>query len=70
LRIERRLTDRTLTVREIRRRRELDANLWFRARAGSVLPVRFVADSLLEGAGFEPPVPLGEATVRDRFVSF
>src|SRR3974377_263637 len=29
----------------------------FRARAGSILPVRFVADSLLEGAGFEPSVP-------------
>ena len=27
-------------------------------------------DSPLEGAGFEPPVPLGEATVRDRFASF
>jgi hypothetical protein len=26
-------------------------------------------DSPLEGAGFEPPVPLGEATVRDRFAS-
>jgi hypothetical protein len=31
---------------------------------------RFAGDSPLEGAGFEPPVPLGEATVRDRFASF
>jgi hypothetical protein len=31
---------------------------------------RFAHDSPLEGAGFEPPVPLGEATVRDRFASF
>jgi hypothetical protein len=37
--------------------RELDSNLRFRARAGSILPVRFVADSLLEGDGFEPSVP-------------
>jgi glutamate dehydrogenase/leucine dehydrogenase len=29
----------------------------FWARAGSILPVRFVADSLLEGNGFEPSVP-------------
>jgi DNA helicase-2/ATP-dependent DNA helicase PcrA len=33
--------------------RELDSNLRFRARAGSILPVRFVADSLLERTGFE-----------------
>ena len=38
--------------------RELDSNLRFRARAGSILPVRFVADSLLEGTGFEPSVRL------------
>jgi hypothetical protein len=31
---------------------------------------RGFADSPVEGAGFEPPVPLGEATVRDRFASF
>src|SRR6516162_2738637 len=37
--------------------RELDSNLRFRARAGTILPVRFVADSLLEGDGFEPSVP-------------
>ena len=37
--------------------RELDSNLRFRARAGSILPVRFVADSLLEGDGFELLVP-------------
>jgi hypothetical protein len=42
----------------ILRWRELDSNPRFRARAGSILPVRFVADSLLEGAGFEPSVPL------------
>src|SRR6516225_10582369 len=44
-------------LRETRRWRELDSNLRFRARAGSILPVRFVADSLLEQAGFEPSVP-------------
>ena len=38
--------------------RELDSNLRFRARAGWILPVRFAADSLLEGGGFEPSVPL------------
>jgi hypothetical protein len=37
--------------------RELDSNLRFRARAGSILSVRFVADPLLEGDGFEPSVP-------------
>jgi hypothetical protein len=37
--------------------RDLDSNLRFRARAGSILPVGFVADSLLERAGFEPSVP-------------
>jgi hypothetical protein len=41
-----------------RRWRELDSNLRFRARAGSILPVRFVADSLLDATGFEPSVPL------------
>ena len=40
--------------------RELDSNLQFRARAGSILPVRFVADSLLEGTGFELLVPRGD----------
>jgi hypothetical protein len=35
-----------------RRWRELESNLRFRARAGSILPARFVADSLLEEAGF------------------
>jgi hypothetical protein len=43
------------------------------AHAGSALvrhEVRFALDSRLEGAGFEPPVPLGKATVRDRFASF
>jgi hypothetical protein len=40
-----------------RRWRELDSNLRFRARAGSILPVRFVADSLLEETRFEPLVP-------------
>ena len=44
-------------VRLTRCWRELDSNLRFRARAGSILPVRFVTDSLLEGTGFEPPVP-------------
>jgi hypothetical protein len=32
--------------------------------------VEFARDSPLERAGFEPPVPLEEATVRDRFASF
>jgi hypothetical protein len=40
-----------------RRWRELDSNLRFRARAGSILPVRFVADSLLEEDRFELAVP-------------
>jgi hypothetical protein len=40
-----------------RRWRELDSNLRFRASAGSILPVKFVADSLLEGDGFELSVP-------------
>jgi hypothetical protein len=44
-------------VRSTLRWRELDSNLRFRARADSILPVRFVADSLLEGTGFEPSVP-------------
>jgi hypothetical protein len=47
--------------RQTLRWRELDSNLRFRARAGSILPVKFVADSLLEGTGFEPSVPLTEA---------
>jgi hypothetical protein len=36
----------------------------------TIQEIRFAVDSPLEGAGFEPPVPLGEATVRDRFASF
>jgi hypothetical protein len=36
-----------------RRWRGVDSNFRFRARAGSILPVRFVADSLLERTGFE-----------------
>jgi len=47
--------------------RELDSNLRFRARAGWILPVRFAADSLLEGDGFELVVPRGD---RLRFRGF
>jgi hypothetical protein len=51
--------ERVWSERQTLRWRELDSNLRFRARAGSILPVRFVADSLLEGDGFELPVPPG-----------
>ena len=39
----------------------LIARCRFRARAASILPVRFVADSLLEGDGFELVVPRHES---------
>jgi hypothetical protein len=54
LHIQRLETGSSLTLRW----RELDSNLRFRARAGSILPVRFVADSLLEESGLEPSVAL------------
>ncbi|HEY1430236.1 MAG TPA: hypothetical protein VGF39_01170 [Stellaceae bacterium] len=41
------------------------ANCWS-SRWGFAPKVRFSPDSLLEGTGFEPPVLLGWATVRDR----
>ena len=55
---ERRLGGSGTNSSQTHRWRELDSNLRFRARAGSILPVRFVADSLLEEDGFEPTVPL------------